>query len=83
MRPIAPRIAGLEEEHIDGDEYRVLPAARGETDVGGPCIISRWRLSAEERDRIIAGEDVFLVVVGARTPPVQLHVGWPYGDLES
>lgn len=83
MRPIAPRIAGLEEEHIDGENYKVLPAARSETDEGGPCIISRWRLSAEERDRVIAGEDLFLVVVGERMVPVQLHVGWPYGDLES
>lgn len=82
MRPIAPRIAGVDEEHLDGERFALLPIARGVSESDGPCIISRWRLSAEERDRVIAGQDIFLCVIGERMQPVQLHVGWPYGDLE-
>ncbi len=82
MRPIAPRIVGLEEEHIDGENYKVLPAARDTDDAGNPCIVSRWRPSEADRERLLRGEDVFLVVVAERMVPVQLHVGWPYGELE-
>lgn len=82
MRPIAPRIVGLEEVHIDGEKYKLLPAAYGETDTGNRSIVTRWRLSDEERARVAAGEDVFLCVIGERIQPLQMHVGWPYGELE-
>lgn len=83
MRPIAPRIHGLEEVQIDGERYKVLPAAVGESDEGRSYIVTRWRLSDEERGRIVQGEDVFMCLAGPQMQPVQIHIGWPYGDLET
>jgi hypothetical protein len=40
----------------------------------GPCIRSVWQLSDEERARVAAGENVYLVVWGTGTPPVALGV---------
>jgi hypothetical protein len=40
----------------------------------GPCIRSVWQLSEDERARVAAGENVYLVVWGAGTPPVALGV---------
>lgn len=40
----------------------------------GPCIRSVWELSDDERHRVAAGENVYLVVWGTGTPPVALGV---------
>jgi len=38
-------------------------------------IISRWSFSDEERRKIFQGEDLYLVVVADRPPPVYLNIG--------
>lgn len=40
----------------------------------GPCLRSVWEPTADERSRIAAGENVYLVVWGTGTPPVALGV---------
>jgi hypothetical protein len=40
----------------------------------GPCLRSVWELTADERARVAAGENIYLVVWGPDTPPVALGV---------
>lgn len=40
----------------------------------GPCIRSVWELTDEERAKVAAGENVYLVVWGTVTPPVAIGV---------
>jgi len=54
------------------NEYRDLPAIR--TPLGQ--VISRWSPTADERRRILAGEDLFLTVLAPKSlQPVLLTVG--------
>lgn len=39
-----------------------------------PVICSTWELSAEERERVAAGENVELIVFGTAHPPVQMRL---------
>lgn len=58
-------------------EYATLPAIHYSTDVNGeqmPAMLSRWRFSDDERERIARGEDLFLEVLGRNHPPVKLFV---------
>lgn len=57
----------------NGDEYQNLPSIR--TPRG--AVISRWTFTDEERLRIAAGEDIFLVILtfNQRLQPVGLSVG--------
>lgn len=82
MRPVAPRIVGLEEEHIDGDRFKMITVARATTADDKPCIVTRWRLTPEERAAIAAGDDLFIHIVGVQLQPIGVNVGWPYGTLE-
>lgn len=41
---------------------------------GAPTISSTWELTAEEREKIAAGENVELVVFGSAHPPVLLRI---------
>ncbi len=58
-------------------EYTPLPVFRSET-TGAP-IISRWRLTDEERTKIVAGADIVLQLCtfGAPYPPTNLQVVMP------
>lgn len=40
----------------------------------GPCIRSVWELTEDERDKVINGGNVYLVVWGTGTPPVAMGV---------
>lgn len=56
-----------------GNEDNDLWVSVGESD-GTPLISSTWELTAEERERIAAGENVELVVFGTAHPPVLLRL---------
>lgn len=86
MRMVAPR-TGAPEVTLAEDqlEYRPLTvAAYQHNDRPGKAfmLLSRWRLSDEERRRIAAGEDLYLAVCTFGDPmqPVSLQVG-PDGYL--
>ena len=39
---------------------------------GGPCVVSCWKMSAEERDEIIRTGRVWLMIAGNTMPPAAL-----------
>lgn len=82
--PIRPRLGGPERVYAAGQpEYEPLavacydenwqPSARGGT------IVSRWTFSADERQRIAAGEDLFIGILtfGKPLQPLVVEVGPP------
>lgn len=78
MRPIAPR-TGAPEITLAEEQLQYAPlvvacyvnAQTGELE----ALLSRWRLTDEERAAIAAGEDVYLAIVSPRHPPVSVMVG--------
>lgn len=84
MRPVAPRLVGLDEEAVgeESETYRTVTVAIGTTGLNRRCLITRWRLSDLDRARIAVGEDVFAYVTADTLPPIFLTVGSEYHELE-
>lgn len=65
MQPTSPVLPGSEFVEVvyakDQPEYQPLPVVRTET-----CLVSRWKLSDEERKFIADGGDIYVV---------QMHFG--------
>lgn len=57
-----------------GTEDNDLWVERTEDSEGEPVLRSVWKLTDEERARVAAGENIYLVVWGTGTPPVNLGV---------
>ena len=80
MRQVAPRTGAPEitiaEEQA---EYQPITVAPYRFTDGSSGLLSRWRLSDDERAAIAAGEDLYLFLLTFGTPmqPVQLTVGPP------
>lgn len=74
--PVSPVIEGMERHEIqyakDQSEYSKLPAIKTQEGI----VITRWRLSAEEIARIIAGKDIYLQIHTFNKPlqPVRIDV---------
>lgn len=83
MRMVAPR-TGAEEITIaeSQEEYKTLVAAIYETPEGHQILLTRWKLSVEEVNRIINGEDIYVSLMTFGTPmqPILVQVG-PKGWL--
>lgn len=63
---------------VDQPEYEsLICAVYHDTDFDCPMLLSRWKPSDEERERIAAGEDLYLAVLTCGDPmqPVMLTVG--------
>lgn len=43
-----------------------------------PCMVSAWEPTPAEIEKIVAGEKIYLSVIGTGHPPVMLHVGSPF-----
>lgn len=71
MEAVSPIIPGSEQFEVvyakDQPEYHPLPVLRTEN-----TLVSRWRLTDQERERIAAGEDLFVCV---------MHFGQPLQPL--
>lgn len=69
MDPVSPVVAGNEaRERIygaDQPEYLTLPVLPI-----GRALVSRWRLTPEERVRIAGGADLFVAILGNSMPPI-------------
>lgn len=81
MEPIRPGIDAPEQVvGAASPVHRPMIIAVAEADDGEPVIVTRWRLTDEERTRMAAGEDIFVYVVptDGRLPPMQVHVGSAY-----
>lgn len=79
MIPIDPRVpavlvpAGSKALIIaeNQQEYIAVPSVI----TPGHMVITRWELTADERDALIRGEDIFLTIWGTPIRPVLLTVG--------
>lgn len=82
MRPIAPKFPDspqIEEVIIaeDQHEYQNLTGAIVTYDDGGVGVWARWTFTPEERKRIAAGEDVYLMFPNRMAPHlVSLRPEW-------
>jgi hypothetical protein len=78
MHMVAPR-TGADEITIAEDqlEYKPLVVAVYQTPQGVPVLLTRWRLTEEERQLVAAGEDLYLSVLtfGQPLQPIGLQVG--------
>jgi hypothetical protein len=85
MRPVSPRLVGVDErtsEDADG-RCKSITIGIGTSVDDKPVCITRWRLSDEDRARVFGGEDIFLYIFDARMPEMQIHVGSEYHELEA
>ncbi len=57
-----------------GNEDNDLWVTVSKADDQSPVICSTWELTAEEREKIAAGENVELIVFGVAHPPVQMRI---------
>ncbi len=81
-RCVAPRIEGLDEVMIaeEQEEYLTICAALCRYETGEIGIITRWRLTEAERQRVMEGEDIYLNILTrekGQMPPLCLDVGLP------
>lgn len=78
MRPIPPATGAPALQVVDpAGDLPPLPAARYEDPALGPVLLTRWTFTPAERQRIAAGEDLYLVVATGDQPlqPLALQVG--------
>ena len=75
MRSVAPR-TGAPEVTIaeDQHQYKTLVGAQYDDP---PAMLTRWRLDDADRERVAAGEDIYLAVLtfGGPFPPLSIQVG--------
>jgi hypothetical protein len=80
MRMISPNV-GLPEITVaeDQHEYLTLTAALVEWDDGSRGILTRWRLTHNEKERVANGEDLYITVLtfGQPLQPIAVVVGEP------
>lgn len=82
MRPIAPR-TGAPEVTISEDqpEYMPVTIAVYAYENGSKMALMRWTFTAEERQRIAAGEDVYVGQLNFGNPITPLVVRCGPGDF--
>ena len=82
MRPVAPRLAAIEEITVgaESETYRPLTVGLAHNVGGHRCLITRWRLSDDDRAKIADGWDVFVYVTADNLPPIFLSVGSEYHE---
>ena len=81
MRSISPRIDGCDEVTVAEEqlEYKALTAAQIRYTDGSRGLMTRWRLTPEEREAIANGADLYLgiLTMGKPLQPISLEVGRP------
>lgn len=85
-RPVAPRV-GFPEIMLaeEQEEYLTCCVAQVTYNDGSRALMTRWRLSDEERAKIADGEDIYLSLhtFGQPMQPITLEIGrpeWATGD---
>lgn len=70
MRPIAPRLGVGEEITVaeEQEQFSPMTVTRVAVTDGSVEFVGRWTLSADERRRVAAGEDIYVVFPGAVYP---------------
>lgn len=81
MEPVKPNIEGFPELRLgeNQDEFSTLPATLAYDADGNFIIVTRWRLTEEERAAVAAGGDLYLTVLTFGQPfqPVLLGTAPP------
>lgn len=82
MKTISPNLEGIEEINIaqEQDEYfEVRAGATYDINTGSPCVILRWRLTPEERQKLLDGEDLWSchLTFGMDFQPLMMSFGKP------
>lgn len=82
MITISPNLEGIEEINIaqDQEEYKEIRAgATFDINSGSPLAILRWRLTPEERQRLLDGEDLWTchLTFGQKFQPLITSIGKP------
>ncbi len=77
-RAVAPRV-GFPEIMLadDQEEYLTTCAAVVTYEDQTTAVMTRWRLTDEERQKIANGEDIYLSLLGRSMQPVTLEIGRP------
>jgi hypothetical protein len=80
VRPVAPRVGSLPEVTIAEDQHQFLTLVGAVTTYkNGSGMLTRWRLTDEERERVVKGEDLYLELLtfGKPVQPIILSIGVP------
>lgn len=86
MRPVAPRLVGVDERMAGDDSPELMPMTVGEcrSQEGAPVIITRWRLTEAEKQQVMLdGLDIFLYVFAPLMPQIQISIGSKYHEHQS
>lgn len=76
MRPVSPRLEGVEELMYHGTDeqpWKAIAFGRTLSEDGTQYTVTRWQPNAEERAAVAAGADVYLWIVGG-LPPHQVTI---------
>ena len=75
MRPVAPRTSHPEVTYAENQlEYLPVTVARVEHDDGSFSLLTRWSLTPKERQRVAAGEDIYVAQPNWGQPMTPLTV---------
>lgn len=81
MRPVAPRIHGVDETTLAEDDERYKPITVGIAPLGPGVVqyVTRWRPSKDDIACLMEGADVFVMLTcrEGTFPPISAEVGWP------
>ena len=84
-RPVAPRVGAPEVMMAqDQDQYLTVCVALITYSDQSQAVMTRWRLSDEERALIAAGNDVYLTLMtfGQPMQPITMEIGPPEWAVE-
>lgn len=82
MRAIAPRTGAVEVTVAEEQEqYKTLTTAQYQYSCGTLGILSRWTLTAEEREAVARGEDIYIMQLNFGTPMTPMIVRCGPGDF--
>jgi hypothetical protein len=81
MRPVAPRTGDPEQTYAENQlEYAAVTVAIHDNGDGSRYLLTRWRLTDEEKAAVARGEDVYVAQLNfgqSMTPlVVQIGAGW-------
>jgi hypothetical protein len=80
VEPVQPQVSGYDEIVFakDQPEYIPLPAIRVNRD-GAETIVTRWKLTDEEREAVASGADLWLEVmtIGQPLQPIRIAMVCP------
>lgn len=84
MRPVSPDIGFDERVAAENQlQYKSIPVAQVPHDDGSVSLVTRWRLTPEEREAIARGADLYVSQLnfGAPMSPLLITLTPPYAPV--